>query len=126
MTTYSIGGSGLRTQSRFHRNCYTHLDERLDLAPPLHLLLAHTVRHFSGVAFDTGDDGMGVGPLLGTLIELLDDDDLVASWAALLKGAGLELGIGAGNFEKIRFTEVWMAGEDLPTEDRGGCWKRGV
>ena len=60
-----------------------HLDERLDLASPCNLLLTHPPRHFSGVAFDAGNDGVGVWSLLGTVIELLDDNDLFAGLATL-------------------------------------------
>jgi hypothetical protein len=31
-----------------------------------------------GVPLDTGNDGVGVGPLLGSVIELLDDDNLLS------------------------------------------------
>ena len=61
----------------------TDLDERLDLAPLRHLLRAHALRHLEWVTLDAGDDGMGVWPLLGALVELLDDDDLLAGLAAL-------------------------------------------
>ena len=61
----------------------THLDERLDLAPLRNLLGAHTLRHLEGVTLDAGNDSMGVWPLLGALIELLDDDDLLAGLTAL-------------------------------------------
>ena len=61
----------------------TDLDERLDLAPLRHLLRAHALRHLEWVTLDAGDDGMGVWPLLGALVELLDDDDLVARLTAL-------------------------------------------
>ena len=61
----------------------TDLDERLDPAPPLHLLCAHTTRDFPGVAFDTRNDRMSVWSLLGPLIDLLNDNDLFPCLAAL-------------------------------------------
>lgn len=61
----------------------THLDERLDLAPLRNLLRAHALRHLEGVTLDAGNDRMGVGSLLGALVELLDDDDLLTRLAAL-------------------------------------------
>ena len=68
----------------------THLDERLHGAPPLNLLLTHTARHFARVAFDAGNDSMGVGALLGSIVELLDDDDLAAGLTALEDDSNLE------------------------------------
>ena len=65
------------------RNRSTHLDERLDLAPLRNLLGAHTLRHLEGVTLDAGNDSMGVWPLLGALVQLLDDDDLLTRLAAL-------------------------------------------
>ena len=61
----------------------TNLDERLDLAPLRDLLRTHTLRYLEGVTLDADNDGMGVWPLLGALVELLDDDDLLAGLAAL-------------------------------------------
>ena len=61
----------------------THLDEGLDLAALGELLRTHALGHLEGVALDAGDDGVGVWPLLGALVELLDDDDLVSRLAAL-------------------------------------------
>lgn len=61
----------------------THLDEGLDLAALGELLRTHALGHLEGVALDAGDDGVGVWPLLGALIELLDDDDLLSRLAAL-------------------------------------------
>ena len=60
-----------------------YLDEGLDLAPLGELLRTHALGHLEGVALDAGDDGVGVWPLLGALIELLDDDDLLPRLAAL-------------------------------------------
>ena len=61
----------------------THLDERLDLAPLRNLLRTHTLRYLERVTLDAGNDGMGVWPLLGALVELLDDDHLLSRLAAL-------------------------------------------
>ena len=61
----------------------THLDERLDLAPGSQLLLAHALGHFSRVALDSGNNGVGEGMFGGALIQLLDDDDLFAGLTAL-------------------------------------------
>ena len=61
----------------------TYLDERLDLAALRNLLRTHTLRYLERVTLDAGNDRMGVGPLLGALVELLDDDDLVARLTAL-------------------------------------------
>ena len=56
----------------------THLDEGLDLAPPRNLLRAHALRYLERVTLDAGNDCVGVWPLLGALIELFDDDDLLS------------------------------------------------
>ena len=60
----------------------TDLDEGLDLAALGQLLRTHTLRYLEGVTLDAGNDSMGVGALLGALVELLDDDDLLARLAA--------------------------------------------
>ena len=60
-----------------------HLDERLDLAPLVSLLVSHSFCHLQGVTFDTSDNGMGEWSLLGTLIILLDNDDLLSGVASL-------------------------------------------
>ena len=59
------------------------LDERLDLTPLGNLLLAHPFCYFSWVAFDAGNNSVGVWSFLGALIELLDDDDLPPCLAPL-------------------------------------------
>jgi hypothetical protein len=61
----------------------THLDERLDLAPPCELLRAHTLGYLERVALDASNDRVGVRALLSAIIKLLNDDDLVASLATL-------------------------------------------
>jgi hypothetical protein len=61
----------------------TYFDERLDLAPALQLLRTHASCHFSWVSLDPGDDSMGVRPLLGALVQLLNNDDFFAGVAAL-------------------------------------------
>lgn len=72
----------------------THLDERLDLASPCHLLFAHPLGYLPRVPLDTSNDGVGItsGPVLGLVIllvstlvllfVLLDNDDLFASLAS--------------------------------------------
>lgn len=52
------------------------LDEGLELAALLRLLLTHAARHFEGVALDTGDEGVGEWVSLGALVVGLDDHDL--------------------------------------------------
>lgn len=61
----------------------TDLDEGLDLAPLRDLLRTHTLRYLERVTLDAGNDCMGVWPLLGALVELLDDDNLPPRLAAL-------------------------------------------
>ena len=78
-----------------------HLDERLDLAPPLNLLLTHTACHFSGVAFDSSDDGVGVRSFFCAIIELLDDDDFVAGLTTLEDDSDLKKD-SSGRFDRIK------------------------
>ena len=59
-----------------------YLDERLDLTPLRKLLSTHPFCDFQWVSLDTGDDGVGVGSFLGTLIVLLDHDDLATGLTA--------------------------------------------
>lgn len=47
------------------------------------LLLTHSPGNFSGVALDSGNDGVGERSVLGTLIQLLDDDNLFAGLTTL-------------------------------------------
>ena len=61
----------------------SHLDERLDLAPLRELLRTHALGDLQWVALDASNDSVGVRPLLGALIELLDDDHLLPRLAAL-------------------------------------------
>ena len=61
----------------------TYLDERLDLAPLGQLLRSHSFCHLPGVTLDTSDNGMRERSLLGTLIILLDNDDLLSGLASL-------------------------------------------
>lgn len=69
---------------------FTHLDERLDLVPPLQLLRTHALRHFPGVPFHTGNNSMGIRAFLGALVELFDNDDFPASLAALEDDGNLQ------------------------------------
>jgi hypothetical protein len=61
----------------------THLDEGLDLTPPLNLLRAHALCDLERVALNASHNGMRVWALLGSLVELLDYDDLLAGMATL-------------------------------------------
>ena len=60
-----------------------YLNERLDLTPLGQLLRSHSFGHLQGVTLDTSDDGVGEGSLLGSLIILLDNDDLPSGLASL-------------------------------------------
>ena len=53
------------------------LDERLDAAPLLDLLLAHAPRDLLGVTLDAGHDGEGERVRLGAGVIRLDDDNLL-------------------------------------------------
>jgi hypothetical protein len=68
----------------------TYLNERLNTVSPLQFLGAHSPRNFSRVAFDAGNDGMGVWSLLGSFIELFNNDDLLACLAALQDDGDLD------------------------------------
>lgn len=68
----------------------TDLDKRLYSASPLHLLGAHAASDFSRVTLDASNDRVGVGTLLGSLIELLDDDDFPACLTALQDDGNLQ------------------------------------
>jgi hypothetical protein len=61
----------------------THLDERLHFASVGQLLLTHSPCDFSGVALDSGNDSMGERSVLGTLIQLLNDNNLFAGLTTL-------------------------------------------
>ena len=63
-------------------NCDTHFDKRFDFAPLRQPLCTHALRHLERVALDTGNDSVRVGSLLCTLIQLLDDYDLLSCLAA--------------------------------------------
>lgn len=53
------------------------LDERLDLGALGNLLGPHALGHLLGVSLDTGGNDVRERLLLGTVIELLDDDNLL-------------------------------------------------
>jgi hypothetical protein len=74
----------------------TRLDKRLNAAPPLQLLGAHSPRNFSRVTLNASNDSMGIRPLLGSFIDLLDNDDLLACLTALQDDGDLD------NNERIR------------------------
>ena len=61
----------------------TYLNERLNLAALRNLLRTHALRYLERVTLDAGNDGMGVWPLLGALVELPEDDDLLPRLTAL-------------------------------------------
>jgi hypothetical protein len=65
------------------RNSTTHLDKGLNLVSCSQLLLTHTFRHFSWVAFDACNDGVGIWSLFCALIQLSDDNDLLSCLATL-------------------------------------------
>ena len=60
-----------------------HLNERLDYAPALELLLTHTLGHLARVTLNTSYDGVRVGAFLRPIVLLLNDDNLLASLTAL-------------------------------------------
>ena len=66
-----------------------YLNERLDLTPLGQLLRSHSFGHLQGVTLDTSDDGVGEGSLLGSLIILLDNDDLPSGLASLEDNSNL-------------------------------------
>jgi hypothetical protein len=68
----------------------TDLDKRLHSASPLYLLGAHAAGDFSRVPLDASNDRVGIGTLLGSLIELFDDDDLLACLTALQDDGNLK------------------------------------
>jgi hypothetical protein len=49
------------------------LDERLDLGALGHLLLTHGTGHLQRRAFDTGNDSVTVGSVLGTFIVVYNE-----------------------------------------------------
>lgn len=60
-----------------------HLDERLDLGPLGHLLLAHGGGNFAGVAVDAGDQSVAVGTVGCAVIDVLKADSrclLASGW----------------------------------------------
>ena len=78
-----VGGDGTLETLQFERVAgrhqvvvVGHLDERLDTAALLNLLLAHTAGDLQRVTLDTGDDGVGERVRLGASVVRLDDNDL--------------------------------------------------
>ena len=69
---------------------HTDLDERLYSVSPLYFLGSHAAGDFSRVTLDASDNRVGVGTFLGSLIELLDDNDLLACLTALQDDGDLE------------------------------------
>ena len=58
----------------------------------MYLLGAHAAGDFSRVTLDASNDRVGVGTFLGSLVELLDNNDLLACLAALQDDGNLERG----------------------------------
>ena len=61
----------------------SYLEERLHFIPLRDRLFAHALGDLSRVPIDTGDDGMRVRSLLGSLVKLLDHDNLSSGLSAL-------------------------------------------
>ena len=68
----------------------THLNKWLDFAPTEQLLSSHAFGHFPWVALDTGDYSMRIWSVLGALVQLFENDDLLAGLAALQDDCNLE------------------------------------
>jgi hypothetical protein len=62
---------------------HMHLDERFDFTPPRKLLRTHSFGHFPRITLDSSNNGVRIWALLGTIVDLLDDDDFPACLAAL-------------------------------------------
>ena len=60
----------------------THPNERFDFTPLGDFLGTHSACYLSGITFDAGNDGMGVGSLLRSFIGLLDDDHFFPGMSA--------------------------------------------
>lgn len=56
-----------------------HLDKGLDLGPLGNLLFAHGCGHLAGVAVDAGDQCVAVGPVSGTVINVLQRKTILDS-----------------------------------------------
>ena len=61
----------------------TYFYKRLDLCPPLHLLLVHTLRDFERVALNASDESEGVFALLVSVVQRLHNDNLLARMSPL-------------------------------------------
>lgn len=83
--------SKVKRSQPLEQNFKTHLNKRLDLAPVCQLFLTHTPRYFPGVPLDASDNSMRVWSLLGALIQLFDNDDLLAGLTALEHDCNLSL-----------------------------------
>merc|ERR1719308_72257 len=62
--------------SRHHVIVVHHLQEGFDGRPPLYLLLAHTLGHFTGISVDTRNESVREGLVTGSLIARLHDNSL--------------------------------------------------
>ena len=69
----------------------TYLDEGFYFLPPRKLLRPHAPSHFPGIALDASNDSMRIRAFFSTIIELLYDDDLFASLAALEDDSNLNV-----------------------------------
>ena len=69
--------------ARLRHDPLTHLDKRLDFIPLCNSLLSHSFRHFTWVAFDSGNNGVWVRSFFRTLVQLLDHHDFFTRLAAL-------------------------------------------
>jgi hypothetical protein len=60
----------------------THPNERFNFAPFGDLLGTHSSCDLSGITFNAGNDGVGVGSLLRSFVGLLDDDHFLSGMSA--------------------------------------------
>lgn len=63
------------------------LDERLDFGSLCDLLGTHTLGHLGRVSLNAGSDNVGERLVLGAVIELLDDDNLLVWWRSVVGDA---------------------------------------
>lgn len=79
----------------------THLNEWLHFAPLSESFAPHTLRHLSRIPFDSSDNGVGVGALLGALIQLLNDDNLLSRLTSLEDDGDLCKTMSTTQFKRI-------------------------
>jgi hypothetical protein len=68
-----------------------YLDEGFDLTPPRKPLRPHALGYFPRVTLDTTNDSVWIRALLGTIVELFYDDDLLAGLATLKDDCDLSI-----------------------------------